>query len=208
MDAFIYPDFDAPTRQASKPTPAPPDPQVIAKARAEGLSEGRRAAETAFTASAEAAQTEEAEARAEALAAAAATFGALGDQLETAVAQVERTSARLVAACLQRAIPQLSDTHAAARAERFVGEVLRSAGDGARLVLRTGSDAAVLVEEALSGHNLVGVGLAIDPDLPPLAVDATWGAGSAFADPAEETALLEATLERALIALSDPGDQP
>lgn len=200
---FRFEDFDAPVAAAApKPAPAP-DPRALERARADGVAEGRRLAELAYADSAEAAAQEEALARTEAMRSATEAFAALRATAEAAYTHVERATARLAAACLQRLIADLGEPEAHRRAAAFARQIAQSAADQAQLTVRVGAGAADAARDALQTVRTGAIAITVDEDLDPYAVEADWTRGSARYDAMADAAWLETALDRACAALSD-----
>lgn len=187
---------------AAKPPPSAPDPAVLAKARAQGLAEGRKAAEAEFAASQRAADIAEKEARAQALAAASQAFTDIAHMRTQTEAALSAPLARLAAAMLQRVMSDLSDDHAHQRAEKFVAEVARAAAGAVTLHLRVGPAVQAIAEEAQGQARVDCLEIVVDDTLGASCINADWGSGSATYDPQADTDLLADAFQRAYAALA------
>lgn len=205
---YVFQDFDAP-KPASNPAP---DPRALERAKADGFeagrAEGHAQAEAVYRASAQAAAADADAARAEGLRAATAAFETLNTAVESAQELAARATARLTAACLQRLVAELGESHAHARAAAFAREVAQAAADQPVLKVRAGARAAPVAREALTAGRAEALEIVVDNTLAPYAVVADWELGGAEYDAMADAQALADVVTRAAAALAPQPARP
>lgn len=199
---LAFEDFDAPKRPVKTAGPPPPDPAALAKAKAEGLAEGRRAALEELAAETARAEAARADAEARTLEAATTAFEGLNASAEDGRRRAEIAASRLVAAILQRITPGLSDQHAVDRAAAFLDEIRIAAADSAKVIVRAGTAAAPAAEAVKANIRAKSVEVYVDTGLAPHAIEADWDRGAAAWDAGAVTEELTHALSRAADALA------